>query len=88
MAEPTLSEKLRTGNLFAEQCPSRDVLKHVTSRWGVLILVALREGTHRFSDLRRKMGGGQRKDAGAVAAGAGAGWFYRSRLLSGGAPAR
>ncbi len=42
MAEPTLSEKLRTGNLFAEQCPSRDVLKHVTSRWGVLILVALR----------------------------------------------
>ena len=26
MAEPTLSEKLRTGNLFAEQCPSRDVL--------------------------------------------------------------
>lgn len=24
---------------------------------GVLILVALREGTHRFSDLRRKIGG-------------------------------
>ena len=36
---------MRDGNLFAEQCPSRDVLKHVTSRWGVLILVALREGT-------------------------------------------
>lgn len=53
----TLSEQLRDGNLFAEQCPSRDVLKHVTSRWGVLILIALREGTHRFSDLRRKMGG-------------------------------
>ncbi|XPE49172.1 winged helix-turn-helix transcriptional regulator [Shigella flexneri] len=32
-------------------------MKHVTSRWGVLILVALREGTHRFSDLRRKIGG-------------------------------
>jgi DNA-binding HxlR family transcriptional regulator len=55
--EPTLSEQMRDGNLFAEQCPSREVLKHVTSRWGVLILVALREGTHRFSDLRRKMGG-------------------------------
>jgi len=53
----TLSEQMRDGNLFAEQCPSRDVLKHVTSRWGVLILVALRDGTHRFSDLRRKMGG-------------------------------
>ena len=89
MAEPTLSEKLRTGNLFAEQCPSRDVLKHVTSRWGVLILVALREGTHRFSDLRRKMGGvSEKRMAESVAAGAGAGWFYRPRLLSGGAPAR
>ena len=85
MAEPTLSEKLRTGNLFAEQCPSRDVLKHVTSRWGVLILVALREGTHRFSDLRRKMGGSAKR-CWRSAAGAGAGWFYRSRLLSGGAP--
>ncbi|MEJ8321865.1 MULTISPECIES: winged helix-turn-helix transcriptional regulator [Kosakonia] len=53
----TLSEQIRDGNLFAEQCPSRDILKHVTSRWGVLILVALRDGTHRFSDLRRKMGG-------------------------------
>lgn len=56
MTIPTLSEQMRDGNLFAEQCPSRDVLKHVTSRWGVLILVALRQGTHRFSDLRRKMG--------------------------------
>lgn len=53
----SLTEQMRDGNLFAEQCPSRDVLKHVTSRWGVLILVALQEGTHRFSDLRRKMGG-------------------------------
>jgi DNA-binding HxlR family transcriptional regulator len=29
----------------------------VTSRWGVLILVALQGGTHRFSELRRKIGG-------------------------------
>ena len=53
----SLTEQMRDGNLFAEQCPSRDVLKHVTSRWGVLILVALQGGTHRFSDLRRKMSG-------------------------------
>ncbi|MEY7424765.1 winged helix-turn-helix transcriptional regulator [Citrobacter freundii] len=57
MTASTLSQQLRDGNLFAEQCPSREVLKHITSRWGVLILVALRDGTHRFSDLRRKMGG-------------------------------
>ena len=29
----------------------------MTSRWGVLILVALLDGTHRFSELRRKIGG-------------------------------
>lgn len=54
---PSLAERLRRGDLFAEQCPSREVLKHVTSRWGVLVLVALLSGTHRFSDLRRKVGG-------------------------------
>ena len=52
-----LSARMRRGDLFATQCPSRDVLKHVTSRWGVLVLVALMEGTHRFSELRRKVGG-------------------------------
>ena len=53
----TLTEKLQRGNVFAEQCPSREILKHLTSRWGVLVLVALLGGTHRFSDLRRKIGG-------------------------------
>ncbi|MGB4065982.1 MAG: helix-turn-helix domain-containing protein [Azonexus sp.] len=56
-ASSTLSAQMRRGDLFAEKCPSRDVLKHVTSRWGVLILVALLGGTHRFSDLRRKTAG-------------------------------
>ena len=56
-ASSTLSARMRRGDLFAEKCPSRDVLKHVTSRWGVLVLVALLGGTHRFSDLRRKTAG-------------------------------
>ncbi|MHC0430479.1 winged helix-turn-helix transcriptional regulator [Streptomyces sp. O3] len=38
-------------------CPSRGVLEHVTSRWGVLILLALRERAYRFSELRRAVGG-------------------------------
>ncbi|MFG3346963.1 winged helix-turn-helix transcriptional regulator [Streptomyces sp. NPDC048018] len=38
-------------------CPSRLVLEHVTSRWGVLILIALLERTYRFSELRRHIGG-------------------------------
>lgn len=54
---PSLSAQMRRGDLFSEKCPSREVLKHVTSRWGVLILVALQGGTYRFSDLRRKVGG-------------------------------
>ncbi|MFH9722917.1 winged helix-turn-helix transcriptional regulator [Streptomyces sp. NPDC017254] len=38
-------------------CPERRVLEHVTSRWGVLILIALRERSYRFSELRRAVGG-------------------------------
>ena len=53
----TLTKQILRGDLFAEACPSREVLKHVTSRWGVLVLVALLNGTHRFSDLRRKISG-------------------------------
>jgi DNA-binding HxlR family transcriptional regulator len=52
-----LSEQLQRGQVFAVECPSREILKHVTSRWGVLVLVALMGGMHRFSDLRRKVGG-------------------------------
>ena len=51
------STLMRRGELFSVECPSREILKHVTSRWGVLVLVALMEGTHRFSELRRKVGG-------------------------------
>ncbi|MGW6202770.1 winged helix-turn-helix transcriptional regulator [Streptomyces sp. NPDC055089] len=38
-------------------CPSRLVLEHVTSRWGVLVLAALLERSFRFSELRREVGG-------------------------------
>ncbi len=54
----TLSEKMRRGDLMAAACPSREVLKHVTSRWGVLVLIALEDGgTRRFSQLKRAIGG-------------------------------
>lgn len=53
-----LSELVRRGELLSADCPSREVLKHVTSRWGVLVLmVLLDEETCRFSDLRRKVDG-------------------------------
>ncbi|MGW3987599.1 winged helix-turn-helix transcriptional regulator [Streptomyces sp. NPDC004830] len=37
-------------------CPHRLVLEHVTSRWGVLVLIALLERSYRFSELRRAVG--------------------------------
>lgn len=52
-----LAEVMSRGRLFSAECPSRPILRHVTSQWGVLILVALRSGTHRFSELRRLIAG-------------------------------
>lgn len=56
-----LSEKLRRGELLQPDCPSREVLQHVTSRWGVLLLVVLMGAPARqpmrFSELRRAIGG-------------------------------
>lgn len=45
------------GQVMVAECPSRIVLGHITSRWGVLVLVVLLDGTHRFSALRRAVGG-------------------------------
>ncbi|HEY0842145.1 helix-turn-helix domain-containing protein [Methylotenera sp.] len=53
----TLSERMLRGEVFSDKCPSREILKHVTNRWGGLVLVALLQGMHRFSDLRRKLNG-------------------------------
>ena len=44
--------------IFPASCPSRTVLDHVTSKWGVLVLLALSEaGTLRWSELRRRTQG-------------------------------
>lgn len=39
--------------VFPAQCPSRTLLDHVTSKWGVLVLLALGIDTMRWSELRR-----------------------------------
>ncbi len=46
------------GDVLAEKCPSREILKHVSGRWGLLVFWALKDGEkHRFSELRRTISG-------------------------------
>jgi len=56
-----VSDNLSTlfpGGVFPAGCPSRTVLDHVTSKWGVLVLLALTEGESlRWSELRRRAEG-------------------------------
>jgi len=42
---------------FTPDCPSRVLLDHVFSKWGVLVLVALSDGSLRWSELRRTVQG-------------------------------
>ncbi|MFI0812120.1 winged helix-turn-helix transcriptional regulator [Streptomyces echinatus] len=43
--------------VFHTDCPARDVLSHVTSRWGVWVLISLRGGDRRFYELRESIQG-------------------------------
>lgn len=53
-----VSNTLFPDGIFPANCPSRTVLDHVTSKWGVLVLLALSEaGTLRWSELRRRTEG-------------------------------
>ena len=56
-APAPIAERMRRGDLMEPKCPSRTVLRHITSRWGVLVLLALEGGTFRFSELRRTVRG-------------------------------
>ena len=42
---------------MAAACPSRDVLRRLTGRWGMLVLRVLAKGPSRFSTLRKSIGG-------------------------------
>ncbi len=53
----TLSARIAHGDVLCGKCPSRAILRHVTSQWGVLVFLVLLRGTHRFSEIRRRIGG-------------------------------
>ena len=54
---PGQSAAFGAAEIFPAGCPSRTVLDHVSSKWGVLILVALSNGPLRWSELRRRAEG-------------------------------
>jgi DNA-binding HxlR family transcriptional regulator len=55
--EVSALDRLKTDGVLPAACPSRIVLDHVTSKWGVLLLVALSERSLRWGELRRVVEG-------------------------------
>jgi len=51
--QAALADLKERPDAFEPDCPTRVLLDHITSRWGVLILVALSTGTMRWGELRR-----------------------------------
>ncbi|GAA2932502.1 MULTISPECIES: helix-turn-helix domain-containing protein [Microbacterium] len=49
--------KESTPAVFDQGCGTRVVLDHIMSKWGVLILSSLSDGTHRWGELRRAVDG-------------------------------
>ncbi|SIO85303.1 helix-turn-helix domain-containing protein [Nocardiopsis sp. JB363] len=59
MSEPGTEESegrrelpLIGGRILSSDCPSRALMRDITGKWGILVLVALSEGPRRWSELR------------------------------------
>jgi DNA-binding HxlR family transcriptional regulator len=46
-----------TGGILPANCPTRTVLDHITSKWGVLVIIALSQEDLRWGELRRTIEG-------------------------------
>lgn len=46
---------------FCATCPTRELLDRLASKWAVLVIDALHDGTMRFSELRRRLDGVSQK---------------------------
>jgi DNA-binding HxlR family transcriptional regulator len=57
MQVSTLNDHGFTAGVLPAQCPSRTVLDHVTSKWGVLVIIALSQRDLRWGELRRVVEG-------------------------------
>ncbi|WP_328315691.1 winged helix-turn-helix transcriptional regulator [Streptomyces sp. NBC_00388] len=60
MTEGSQAGQAETGkryDVFHTDCLARDVVDHVTSRWGIWVLIALRSNNLRFYELRESIQG-------------------------------
>jgi DNA-binding HxlR family transcriptional regulator len=60
MTEGVQRRRVGTGeryDVFHTDCLARDVVDHVTSRWGIWVLIALRRNDLRFYELRESIRG-------------------------------
>lgn len=60
MTEGVQRRQVVTGkpyDVFHTDCPARDVVDHVTSRWGIWVLISLRSNDLRFFELRESVQG-------------------------------
>lgn len=55
MSKYATSELL--GQVLSNECPSRKILEHLTTKWSVLVLRCLSDGVHRFSELKQRIEG-------------------------------
>ena len=52
-----MDTKAKFNTMYAGQCPSREALDRIGDKWASLIIGLLEDGTMRFSDLKRAIGG-------------------------------
>ena len=53
----TRAEAGKRYDVFHTDCPARDMVDHVTSRWGIWVLISLRSNSLRFYELRESIQG-------------------------------
>ncbi|MEU7636722.1 MULTISPECIES: winged helix-turn-helix transcriptional regulator [unclassified Streptomyces] len=56
-AQLTQAETGKRYDVFHTDCPARDMVDHVTSRWGIWVLISLRSNDLRFYELRDSIRG-------------------------------
>ncbi|MFJ3697643.1 winged helix-turn-helix transcriptional regulator [Streptomyces sp. NPDC090052] len=56
-AQVTQADEGARYDVFHTDCPARDVVDHVTSRWGIWVLISLRSNDLRFFELRDSIRG-------------------------------